>query len=54
MACYKEPSGKLSLEVVLGVVWKKSAGTFKKYLTGDLTNHLSITVYHGLTSTIQI
>lgn len=37
----------------LNFFWKR-AGTFKKYWTGDWMNHLSITVYHGLTSTNQI
>ena len=47
--CSTKPSG----EAPQGTVWKR-AGTFKKYLAGDRTNHLSITVYHRLTSANQI
>ena len=32
----------------------KRAGTLKKYLAGDKTNHLSITIYHRLTSSDRI
>ena len=48
MVCYTKLPGKEPLETV----WKR-AGTFKKYLAGDWTNHLSITVCHRLTSTNQ-
>ena len=34
-------------------LWKR-AGNFREYLAGDWMNHLSDTVYHGLTSTNQI
>ena len=43
MVCFTESSEKSSLETV----WKRS-GSFKKYLAGDKMNHLSITVYQGL------
>ena len=48
MVCYTELPGKEPLETV----WKR-AGAFKKYLAGDWTNHLSVTVCHRLTSTNQ-
>ena len=49
MVCFTKPSEEEPLETV-----SKTAGTFKKYLAGDLKNHLSITVYHKLTLTNQI
>lgn len=33
-------------------VWRR-AGAFRKYLAGDWTTHMSITVYHGLISEQQ-
>lgn len=40
MVCYKEPSGKLSLESV-----------WKRYLAGDWMNHLSIILYRRVAQT---
>ncbi len=47
--CFIQPSGKAPLETV----WKR-ADTMKKYLAGNWINHLSATIYCGLTSTNQI